>query len=97
MFHQCCRLHVISQGVSRQKEVRDEQAAGNVLWKMVWTGLGQRSRGGAQVENPAWKYHVSSFQETLQYLGGGKMMELLIILKTFMQNGLWSLEGELLP
>lgn len=78
------------------KRSRAGQEAGEVLERWARAGLGQWRGRGLHVENSkqrAWRWLI---WETLQYLRRDDRVA-FNYLKDPVQNGLWSLDGELLP
>ena len=63
----------------------------------MWTGLGQQSEGEVLVENSKQSTWSWLIWEILLHLRGKDSRVALNYLKDLMQNGLWSLDGELLP
>lgn len=63
----------------------------------MWMGLGQQSEGEVLVENSKRRTWSWLIWETLLYLRRKDDGVAFNYLKDLVQNGLWSLDGELLP
>ena len=63
----------------------------------MWTGLGQQNEGEVLVENSKRRTWSWLIWETLLYLRRKDDGVAFNYLKDLVQNGLWSLDGELLP
>lgn len=63
----------------------------------MWTGLGQQNEGEVLVENSKQRTWSWLIWEILLHLRRKDDRVAFIYLKDLVQNGLWSLDGELLP
>lgn len=63
----------------------------------MWMGLGQQGEGEVLVENSKRRTWSWLIWETLLYLRRKDDGVAFNYLKDLVQNGLWSLDGELLP
>lgn len=63
----------------------------------MWTGLGQQNEGEVLVENSKRRTWSWLIWETLLYLRRKHDRVAFNYLKDLVQNGLWSLDGGLLP